>query len=1059
MTPTCSILPDRLRCEHRRSPECIDSPNPRLSWIAAPTDPAARGQRQAAYHILAASSYDLLEQGRGDLWDTGWVESSDSLLVPYAGKALSSGQDVCWAVRLRDESGAESPWAASEWSMGLLEPSDWKAQWIEEPDPLGFERTYWVGTGVGEAHKSVPAGRRCFRKAIATPPGERIAQCRVLVAADESFKLSVNGKEALSGGIGPDGRIKPERADITGAVAPEGENLFAICLTTTKEGPAGLAGKIALRFESGRQLVQPLDRSWLASEAPPADCCAPGVDESSYKPAVEIAHVGQTDHAVQPWTPWGIPGQEDDLVLPPPPYFHKEFHVGGPVERAVLYIAAQGGFEAVVNGVAASDEYFAPGWPAYERRIFHRRYEVTDLLEEGPNAIGLILMDTWYSGYVAWCRQRNRYRGDAKVVAQLHLEYRDGTTEIVGTDDSWLCGYGGIQAADLLMGEEFDARKVVPGWGTPEFEAPEDWAAPALSFPPAEPIVAHPGDPLRPQEEIVPRAVTQPEPGRFVFDLGQNMVGVVRLRVEAPEGARIQLRYAEVLQEDGTLYTEALRSARAVDSYICAGGGEEVWSPLGTFHGFRYVEVSGYPGIPPLDAVVGIVVHSDCERVGTFDCSDIRVNRLMDNVLWGQKGNYVEIPTDCPQRDERLGWTGDAQVFMRTGTYNMDAAAFFTKWLQDLFDDQNEDGSVPNIAPNPFGYGDQIAPTGWGDAAVVCPWTMWQVYGDLGVVRKHWGSMKAYMKWVVDTADDYVRPEWGFGDWLSLCAKTPLSVIGTAYLAWCATMMAEMAEAIGEPADAEHFRAVHQKTREAFRRAFVKPGFVESESQTAYLLALQSGVLDPEEEAVAVQRLLRDLYCRGWHFSTGFLGVRELLPVLSRFGHTETAYKLLLTDTFPSWLFEVANGATTIWERWDGWTPEFGFQDVGMNSFNHYAYGAVAEWVYRTAAGIDLAAPGHAKVRIAPEPDDRLTHASASCMTPRGLVACQWRRAQGGTLHLSATVPPGAEGEIRLPVGDPSRVLESGKPLEQAEGLSIQRVEKDAVVLSAVAGCYRFAIA
>ncbi len=612
--------------------------------------------------------------------------------------------------------------------------------------------------------------------------------------------------------------------------------------------------------------------------------------------------------------------------------------------------------------------------------------------------------------------------------------------------------------ADNYMGETYDARQELLGWDTPDYDD-SDWhpvvAEDFLSVLDGRTLTAHPGEPIRKVMEIPAKTMREVKPGVFVFDLGQNMVGVVRLKVRnAAPGTRITLRYAEVLEPNGTLHTANLRGARATDTYICKGGEEEVWEPRFTFHGFRYVEVTGYPGTPPLDAITGLVLHSDVPMVGEFECSHPLVNRLVENIRWGLRSNYFEVPTDCPQRDERQGWTGDAQIFVRTAAYLADIAAFMTKWLLDLNDSQREDGAYPDVAP---ATGAGFGTPAWGDAGIIVPYTMWRMTGDVQFITRHYDNMVRYIDYLVKNSTNLLRPDIGYGDWVPAGPPTPRDVLATAYFAYVVKLMAEMAQAIGKSEDANRFQRLFNEIRDAFVKAFVQPdGRIKGETQTAYALALDIGLLPDELVPLAAQHLVRDIEQRGWHLATGFVGTRHLPLALTKVGRTDVAYRLLLQETFPSWLYMVRMGATTIWERWNSIQPDGTIHEPSMNSFNHYAFGCVGEWLFRVVAGIEELEPGFKRIQIRPIPDN-LEFVRACYNSVRGTIAVEWRK-EGNSFRLTVVIPANTTALVYVPTSDPTKVTESGKPADRAEGVKFVGVQDGFAVYEVVSGRYEFLV-
>ncbi len=713
-------------------------------------------------------------------------------------------------------------------------------------------------------------------------------------------------------------------------------------------------------------------------------------------------------------------GPADPLhhALSPAPYLRRGFAVGQPVAWARLYVTALGLYEARLNGQRVGDAVLAPGWTDYSQRIPYQSYDVTALLRDGENVLGARLADGWYAGFFGFDAKRaGAHYGQApELLAQLVIGLADGTTQWVVTDEHWQGAFAAIRHADLLMGERHDLAREPHGWDRPGFDA-AGWRAVAYRDRDGRPLVADPGPPIRVTEELHPVSVTTDDAGRLIADFGQNMTGWLRVRADGP-AARVRIRHAEMLTGDGRLYTDNLRTARQTDEFATAGGAA-TFEPRFTLHGFRYAELTGYPGQPGPGDIVARVAHSDIPVAGSFESSEPWLNQLFRNIDWGQRGNFISVPTDCPQRDERLGWLGDAQVFARTACYNRDVAAFFHKWLDDVADAQYPSGAFSDIAPRlnvPWAG----APA-WGDAGVIIPWTLYKMYGDTGVLRRHFGAMTRWMDFVERDNPDYLRTRnLGncYNDWLAPGVdQTSPELLATAYWAYDAALMAEIADAAGYPDQAAGYRALRAKIGAAFTGAFLTAdGRLTSGTQTAYVLGLHMGLIPDELRAAAAGHLVAAIRAAGWHLTTGFAGVGYLLPVLCATGHTDVAYRLLEQDSAPSWRYMVDHGATTIWERWDGWTEQRGFQSAWMNSFNHYALGSVGEWLYRFVLGIDQQ-PGQAgfgRLLIRPHPGGSLRAASGSYRSVRGLIRSGWQR-QDGTLRCTLEIPPNASACIRVP--------------------------------------------
>ena len=743
------------------------------------------------------------------------------------------------------------------------------------------------------------------------------------------------------------------------------------------------------------------------------------------------------------------------LVLPPPPYLRRAFLVGRSIKRAVVYASALGLYELHINGKRIGEDYFTPGWTDYTTRVYYQTYEVTDLIKNGSNTIGAVLADGWYAGYLGFGKKREHYGSKPRLFVQLEIEYENGHIQKVVTDGTWKARYGPILETDFLMGEIYDGRKEMPGWDTPSFDDSSwDEVAVTDNSEGIGEVQSYPGETVQKIMEIKPKELTEPDEGVYVFDMGQNFAGWVRLKVNGKAGTKVVLRFAEILNPDGSIYTENLREARCTDTYILKGKGKELWEPQFTFHGFRYVEVTGYPGKPGLDTVTGVVVHSAIPITGSFECSNPMVNQLYSNIVWSQRGNFIEIPTDCPQRDERLGWTGDAQIFIRTSTYNMDVSAFFTKWLVDLEDAQSDEGGFPDVAPRKVAMGDGTA--AWGDAGVICPWTIYEVYGDKRVIERHYESMKKWISYLKKNSKDLLRPAKGYGDWVSIASDTPKDVIATAYFAYSTRLVSKAAAVLGKDEDADKYEELFEQIRSAFNKAYVsEDGRIKGETQTCYLLGLYFDLLPEDKREPATLHLIEAIRKKDWHLSTGFVGLSYLVPTLADTGHLDIAYRLLNNDTFPSWGYSIKNGATTIWERWDGWTEEKGFQTPGMNSFNHYSFGSIGRWLFGSVAGIDTEGPGYKRIIIKPRPGGGLDYAKASYKSINGKIVSDWK-IKGDKFTLDVTIPANTTATVYVPAGDIESVTEGGKPAAQANAVSLLRMEDDSAVFAVGSGHYRF---
>lgn len=788
--------------------------------------------------------------------------------------------------------------------------------------------------------------------------------------------------------------------------------------------------------------------------------------------------------------------QATELQPGTPVLFRRSFEVPSIVRRATLYATARGLIEPRLNGQAVTDDKFIPEWTDYHKRLHYRTFDVTNHVLQGENTLAVTLGDGWWSGYVGWQETRAPYGTmQNSVQMQLEVELETGKFVQISTDHNWKCDTGPILFSDFMMGETYDARREQAGWDLPGFDESR-WLDAVETPPPCEripefgfsnnqkretnqplPLVAQPSEPVRVVEALAPMSVHTAARDACIYDFGQNFAGYVEITLSGPAGTRVQLRHGERLNPDGTLYTENLRRAKATDVYILKGEGTEVWRPSFTFHGFQYLELTGLTEPLPLAQVRGCVVMSATPSVGDFECSHPLVNRLWKNALWGQKGNFLSVPTDCPQRDERLGWMGDAQIFMRTATYNMDVAAFFTKWMTDVADSQDVDGIFPDVAPRLDEGGSFIGldglggGAGWADAGVIVPWTMWRVYGDRRIVERHWQSMVRWLDWLEQTNPQGIRCNHlgnNYGDWLCIPADTTFrthsemkTLLATAYWAHDASIMAELAQMLGRTTEAERFEEMEACVRDAFQDKWLaEGGRLVVETQTAYLLALAFDLLPEHVRGQAAEHLVRLIAKEGWHLSTGFIGIKELNPTLTLTGHADVAGRLLCNEDYPSWLYPVVHGATTIWERWNGWTAEEGFFDPQMNSFNHYSLGSVGEWLYRHLAGIELdpAHPGFKRFVIKPYPTGDLEYARASYRSIHGTIESSWQRLED-RFKLNVRIPANTQATVCYPCPPEAAVLEGGLPANESKWIRMLGHDGQYVAFSVPSGTYEFSTA
>ncbi|UPG91510.1 glycoside hydrolase family 78 protein [Luteibacter aegosomaticola] len=714
------------------------------------------------------------------------------------------------------------------------------------------------------------------------------------------------------------------------------------------------------------------------------------------------------------------------------PLLRKTFSLDKPVTRARLYATARGAYAFHLNGQPVGESRLAPGWTDYRKRIDYQVYDVTAQLRAGDNTLAAMLAPGWYAGSIASFGP-GKYGAEPSLIARLRLDFADGSSTWIATDGTWQSHTGPLTAADMIMGEDADARNIPWHWDTPG-SSDTHWRAARTLPAPDVSLAVQTDPPVRVTEQrTAKRLDRQPTRGATLFDLGQNMVGVVRVHMHGRPSQRVTLRYGEMLNPDGSLYTANLRSAKATDHYVFGPDGNVTWAPTFTFHGFRYVEISGLDEAPAASDLKGEVWGSDLRVTGELETSSPMLNQLISNIRWGQRGNFVSIPTDTPARDERLGWTGDINVFSPTASTLADSDAFLAKWLRDLRDTQKPDGDFPGVAPDPIGID---GGTGWADASITVPHALWQAYGDTRVIEENYAAMQRFMTRIEAIAGPTLsRTHGNYGDWLHLDDKTPLDLLGTAYLAYDARLMAGMARAIGREDDAREYDALASKTQAAFQQRYLHNGRTSSDSQTSYAMAIGMQLANPNQTAALAERLADRVHARQDHLSTGFLGTPWLLDALVRGGQPALAYKLLMNTDYPSWGYEVTSGATTMWERWNSLKPDGSFGDVVMNSFNHYAYGAVGDWMFRTIGGIAPAAPGYREIALAPLPGGDLTHARMRLASPYGDITSTWTRHDK---HMEGRfdVPFNTTAVVTLPVANVDDVRINGKALREAPGVS-----------------------
>jgi alpha-L-rhamnosidase len=1048
------LVAEHLTTNGRTNPLGIPGAAPSFGWSSTAS---ARDVVQSAYQVRVATSASGLESA--DVWDSGKVTSDRQVDVAYAGPELVSQTRYVWQVRVWDGDGEASAWSEPGWfETGLLDAADWgDAEWIGAAP--GTEIRRWTDY---TATFDFTMDNLVFAAFVRSETVNNGYMWQLSVAdGTPRFRphRRVNGGYALL-----------DNKNISSVISAQELRTGRHTMSVTVDGST-----ITTRLdgvEIDRRTDTAFGRGYVGFRTSQA---TEGTE------AFTVHHVNVVDEsgstlldtdftAGNPFTGGtlvddglAVSGNQDVLWRSPDdnlPLLRTDFatEAGKTVEAARVYATARGVYELSLNGEKVGDQHLAPGWTDYHDRIQHQTYDVTDLVRGGVNAFGAELGRGWWAGKVGMWGP-GVYGNDVSLLARLRIDYSDGTTQWVDSGDDWTGRSGPYVAADNIDGETYDARNEAPGWDQPGYDD-SGWAAVVARPSATQLVVPQPDEPVRTTEELSVVERTEPTAGTFIYDVGQNMVGVARMRLTGVAGTTVRIRYGEVLNPDGTLYTANLRAAKVTDFYTFAADGTVTYEPKFTQHGFRYVEVTGAATPPAPEDVTGVVWGSDLPATGTLDTSSAMLNQLASNISWGERGNFLSIPTDTPARDERLGWTGDINVFAPTASYLRDTRAFLTKWMTDMRDAQRANGDFPGIAPVPPGVGCCDGGTGWADAGITVPYTLWHSYGDATAAREFYPEMQEFLAYVRGSAGaDLIDSNRNvYDDWLNLDDPTPAGVLGTAYFAEDARMMSEMAAALGKDADAATYAQLSEDVRQAFANAFVAPnGTVSGNSQTAYAMALGMDLVPAGLRDAVGDRFVAKLAGSDNHLTTGFLGTPWLLPALSSIDRDDLAYTMLMHEDYPSWGYEVAKGATTMWERWNSINPDGSFGDASMNSFNHYAYGAVGDWMYQHVGGLRALEPGYRRSAVSPTVGGGLISAEASLDTVYGTLASSWRQTGDG-IELHVTVPVNTTAEVNVPADSRWAVTEGGAPAADVEGVRFLRVEAGAAVFEVGSGEYDFAV-
>ncbi len=1043
----------------------LDTPHPRLSWYL---EGSGRGANQSAYQILVASSEANLAADDGDLWDSGKVSSRETHLIAYDGAALNSNQPCYWKLRVWDQDDNVSDWSdTAEFVLGLLDPdTEWDAEWIgldtppdtypQGDDPFGTVDAQWVSHPETKDDEDTIYFRKTFsldknnvRRVMVGMNGHHLGAFSINSTEIYTAAQSAHGGQHYGGYL-----------DITPWIQ-DGENVIVMMGRTYEANiDAKVVCGVRVDYENGE-----------------TDFVRSASDWEATRDAVDLFDVDAADG--NDWVAareLGVPGAEGVPPLwyeitrrPPTTYLRQEFELAKPVKRAILHGSSFGLFEPHINGARVTDDRFKPGWTEYRKRVTYLSYDVTAMLRDGRNALACELADGWYRGNVA-IFGRQRYGQKTRFSAMLHVTYEDGTSEIIRTDSDWKARHGATLEADILFGEIHDARQEPAGWTAAGFDD-SDWHAVDTGREQENTIIrAHLCAPVKPMEELTPVDINEVAPNVYVFDMGQNFAGWVRLKVRGQAGDRVVMRFSERLwPASGRIYTENLRTLNVSDTYVLKGDGEEVWEPRFTYHGFRYVQVIGLREAPTEDTLTGVVSYSAGPVLSMLDTSSDLINQIHKNVTWCQRANFVDIMTDCPQRDERMGWTGDYHIFSRTGTFNQMCGDLYRKWFHDVLDAQYErddraDGGIPNVVPAIPGAIDSPGNMDWSYAMPVAASDLHEVYYDLDTLEKAFPQLERYMGYVERVLEFFdegeVNPGPGmgmFGDWVTSGPPIDRPVLAYAHAADAARLMTGIAESLGKSAAVTKYQELYDTLRERFIERWVaEDGTVANHAQTAYALAFRFGLVPEDRFEQVAQRFTERIEEDDWRPRVGFLGIRHLLPAMTIMGRPELAYTMLLQEDYPSWNFMIRNGATTIWERWDGFMPPDQFQTWEMNSFNHYVFGAVDEWFFRSMLGIDYAEPGFTRLRLRPQINGMLHHARGGFQTIRGRVNAGWE-IDGDTVSYDFDIPANLSADVYLPVADLDAIQENGEALAEGDGVRVVGVEDGWAHIEVASGSYHFA--
>ena len=1057
---------------------------PTLSWRA---ESGRRGARQSEYRILIAEKEeDLIAGGKNVVWDSGTVKS-DAQNVTYSGAPLAYEHNYVWKVIVTDELGIKHDSETGSFNTELdPEKPFGGAEWIRadagfaETDSYTVEaRIKIVSNSSGLVFSATDSNNfYLWQLSSAVRPGKIVFRPHKWQNGSISVITEVDVSRYMSAGEGFDGwhvmKVEVEKREFRTYI--DGELVY----TLTDNSPLPF-GSLGIRNVQSADDSQVTHYDYITLTDTRSGAVIQSEDFSSDDETELAFNCGSVKNGIyivrgNQLSFYSKTSDRSDVS-----WFRKEFESEKPV-RAILSATALGVYELYINGRIVGEDHLDPGWTDYylinngrldPGNLFYQTFDVTDMISAGNNTIGAILGTGWYNGKLSTFGSKV-YGEDNYLIVKLVLEFADGKKTVL-SDGSWKCSRNGpIRYSDLENGEVYDARLEFGSWNENGFDD-EAWNKVSTgSNAYGGNIIKQAGETAKIVDAVPAVSVTKHKNGNYIVDLGQEITGWIYLKnVAGTAGSRICMRFGEMLNSDGTVYRDNLRTAKATDYYTFKGGADESWRPSFTFRGFRYVEIEGYEGELKPENVTGEVLSADVERTGSFKTSDEKVNKLYENIFWSQIDNFLSVPMGCPQRDERLGWTGDINVFALTSAYNSNSLEFLKKFNFDLQNAQEKTGEYTDIAPRAILRGEAAA--GWADTGIIIPYVCYRQFGDISAAAEFWDNMEKFMSFLDSKygsgktrGTKYVRSALRYGDHLNVGSVTAYDLIGTAYYAYDAKLMSEMAEALGKNAQAASYRELYEKIRKVYIDTFVtdegrvygagsEPTGYDRETQTGYVLSLYMDLVPEELRANAAGYLVEAIRKKDMHLTTGFMGISMLLPVLTASGYVDVAYELLLQESYPSWLYSVNNGATTIWERWNSWTEQNGFADISMNSFNHYALGSVGEWLYSGIGGISQGEEaGYREFLIEPHISEKLGYAETTYVSSCGAIVSNWSTGNG-TVAYSISVPANSSATVRLEYrGDPSLITESGIPAAEAEGVSFVNAENGVAEFRLLSGSYSF---